>query len=331
MVLWQISTFHHLHTSGFGRPFPRHGLQLLFWFSNHCVTFDLDVLRMVSECEPENGAYGFHRFGNLEELLPVLPRSSRELVYFVVGNLRVRSYPGSADLPPFVRENLGVVGGASNSDRIIISYQPEARLVARVYVTEHDDANAGRFRSDGTHEVAPELIRLLQNPELDLSSLLALMGYYDDLVAFPEAEETRAALGAVQRPDPDRFRSVVPYSAPRRTRRRKTKRSRKQISWNLRWTDPYRDYYEDSWIRSRNYGAGYGASYGGGYGSGGGGGFSRFLKFLLKVGAIYLAAKCFRWLMRNFWSPNWEQNLLKKQTSRFPSSPATHIMLDYVY
>lgn len=79
MVLWQISTFHHLHTSGFGRPFPRHGLQLLFWFSNHCVTFDLDVLRMVSECEPENGAYGFHRFGNLEELLPVLPRSSREI------------------------------------------------------------------------------------------------------------------------------------------------------------------------------------------------------------------------------------------------------------
>lgn len=109
MVLWQLCTLHHLHTSGFGRPFPRHGLQLLFWFSNHCVTFDLDVLKvsgerhrlpmkpdremfhgsfrfsqMVSECEPENGAYGFHRFGNLEELLPVLPkpkkkRSTREV------------------------------------------------------------------------------------------------------------------------------------------------------------------------------------------------------------------------------------------------------------
>lgn len=42
MVLWQIHTLDHLDTSGFGRPFPRHGLQLLFWFSNHCVTFEPD-------------------------------------------------------------------------------------------------------------------------------------------------------------------------------------------------------------------------------------------------------------------------------------------------
>lgn len=161
----------------------------------------------------------------------------------MVGNLRVRSYPGSADLPPFVRENLRV-GGASNSDRIIISFQPKTRLVEKVYVTEHDDANAGRFRSDGTHEVGPELIRLLQNPELDLSSLLALMGYYDDLEMLPEAEELdldRFCSGVMA----DDGGSLVPYSAPQRKRRKKTKSGRKQkplreISWSLSWADPYR-------------------------------------------------------------------------------------------
>ncbi|XP_054882407.1 uncharacterized protein LOC129356890 isoform X2 [Poeciliopsis prolifica] len=196
MLLWQIHTLHHLDTSGFGRPFPRHGLQLLFWFSNHCVTFEPDnsgdVMKLVSGCQPENGAFGFHRFGNMEELLPVLlkpkkNKSSRQLVYFVVGNLSTQSYPRSADLPPFVRENLGA-GGVSNSDRIIISYQVKTRLVDKVYITEHEDAAAGRFRSDGTHEVSSQLIRLLQNPQLDLSSLLTQMGYYDEVVMLQDAE-----------------------------------------------------------------------------------------------------------------------------------------------
>lgn len=43
MIQWKLSTLDHLMISGFGRPFPRHGLQLLFWFANQCVT-----------CEPIN-------------------------------------------------------------------------------------------------------------------------------------------------------------------------------------------------------------------------------------------------------------------------------------
>lgn len=42
MVLCQLCSLDHLDVSGFGRPPPRHGLQLLFWFANHCVTFDPD-------------------------------------------------------------------------------------------------------------------------------------------------------------------------------------------------------------------------------------------------------------------------------------------------
>ncbi|MED6255231.1 hypothetical protein ATANTOWER_006452 [Ataeniobius toweri] len=85
MVLWQLRSLDHLNTSEFGRPFPRHGLQLLFWFSNHCVSFELnnsgDVMKLVSECQPEKGVYGFHKFGNVEELLPVLykPKKNKSI------------------------------------------------------------------------------------------------------------------------------------------------------------------------------------------------------------------------------------------------------------
>uniref|UniRef100_A0A3Q3GYB7 Uncharacterized LOC108251393 n=1 Tax=Kryptolebias marmoratus TaxID=37003 RepID=A0A3Q3GYB7_KRYMA len=159
MVQWQLCTLDHLNISGFGRPPPRHGLQLLFWFSNHCVTF-----------EPDNcGVYGFHRFGNIEELLPLL--------YFEVGNLNTMTYPESADLPASVREYYGIGGkyNGSNMDRIIISYQVKTRVVEKVYVTEHDNEDLGGFRSDGTHEISPELIRVLQDPQLDLSTFLTFM------------------------------------------------------------------------------------------------------------------------------------------------------------
>ncbi|XP_043968979.1 uncharacterized protein LOC122828946 isoform X1 [Gambusia affinis] len=370
MVLWQIHTLDHLDTSGFGRPFPRHGLQLLFWFSNHCVTFEPDnsgdVMKLVSGCQPENGAYGFHRFGNMEELLPVLHKpkknkSSRQLLYFVVGNLSTQSYPQSADLPAFVRENLGA-DGVSNSDRIIISYQVKTRLVGKVYVTEHDDADVGGFRSDGTHEVSSQLIRLLQNPQLDLSSLLTQMGYYDDVEMLQDAQDpsVQMMLSMMQNDptgffsqafsrqldldrfcsstNPDGSGSLMCYTTLQKKKKKKKKSSKKlkrlrELSWRSSWSDPYRDYYEDCWIRS-SYGSG------GSYGKGGGGGFSWFLKLVLKAGALYLAARCLFWLVRNIWRSNWIDKLLQRipgwislypSFPRFLSFPRTHIMLDYVY
>uniref|UniRef100_A0A3Q2PR45 Uncharacterized LOC105918083 n=1 Tax=Fundulus heteroclitus TaxID=8078 RepID=A0A3Q2PR45_FUNHE len=372
MVLWRLCTLDHLDTSGFGRPFPRHGLQLLFWFSNHCVSFEPadsgDVMKLVSECQPENGDYGFHKFRNVEELLPVLHKpkkhkSTRQLLYFVVGNLNAASYPESADLPPFVRENHGA-DGSSNSDRVIISYQAKTRVVDKVYVTEHDDADAGRFRSDGTHEVSPELIRVLQNPLLDLSCFLAQMGYYEDAEVLQDTEEMQdpsvQMMLSMMQNDPsgffseafsqqlnfDQFRfnmntddggAVVHYTPVKKKKKKKKKRSNQkpsplgEIYWRSSRQLPYRDFDEDYWITSSRR---YGYSYGAGYGRGGGGGFSSFLKILLKVGAIYLAAKCFSWLVKRLWSTNWDENLLHAipgRTSRYPGCRHTHVMLDYVY
>ncbi|XP_071388861.1 uncharacterized protein [Centroberyx affinis] len=192
MVQWQLSTPEHLMHSGFGRPRPRHGLQLLFWFANHCVTCEpsnlVVVMMLVSDCQPERGFYGFHQFGNIEELLPVLRRpkkrkSGRQVAYFEVGNLNTETYPASANLPAYVRENYGLRGSRrkDNIDRIIISYQVKTRVVEMVYVTEHDTAASGRFSPDRTHEISPELIRALQSPQLELTTFLIQMGYYGDL------------------------------------------------------------------------------------------------------------------------------------------------------
>ncbi|KAE8301109.1 hypothetical protein D5F01_LYC01268 [Larimichthys crocea] len=155
MVQWQICSVQDLMNSGFGRPFPRHGLQLLFWFANHCVTCELInfvvIMKLVSDCQPENGFYGFHMFGNIEELLPLLDRRNKKRQ----GN----------------RNDY-------NTDRIIISYQVRTRVVETVYVTEHDGAGCGRFSPDRTHEISFELIRALQSPQLDLTTFLIQTGYY---------------------------------------------------------------------------------------------------------------------------------------------------------
>uniref|UniRef100_A0A3B3I5R7 Uncharacterized protein n=1 Tax=Oryzias latipes TaxID=8090 RepID=A0A3B3I5R7_ORYLA len=146
MVLWQLCTLEHLRTSSFGYPPPRHGLQLLFWFANDCLQ---------SHVQPEEGDFGFHVFGNVEEEDGC-------------------QYAAAASLPPYVRENYNTFGGydSNNTDRIIISYQRTSRQVEAVYVTEHDDADLGMFRHDGTFQVSAELIRALQNPQLDLNLVI---------------------------------------------------------------------------------------------------------------------------------------------------------------
>lgn len=53
MVQWQLCTPENLMYSGFGRPFPRHGLQLLFWFSNQCVT--CEVVQLVVTMKVRSG------------------------------------------------------------------------------------------------------------------------------------------------------------------------------------------------------------------------------------------------------------------------------------
>lgn len=112
------------------------------------------------------------------------PSVSLQVIYFEVGNLNTETYPGSANLPPYVRENYELDGylGNYNMDRIIISFHVRTKVVETVYVTEHDTAVLGMFSPDRTHEIGPELIQALQSPQLDLTTFLTKMGYYEPTV-----------------------------------------------------------------------------------------------------------------------------------------------------
>ncbi|KAF7649832.1 hypothetical protein LDENG_00135320 [Lucifuga dentata] len=150
MVNLPLTTLEDLRNSGFGRPFPRHGLQLLFWFANSCVL----------------------QLNNFVDIMKV--------AYYEVGNLNKESHPGSSNLPSYVRENYDFkyCHGNDNMDRIIISYQVTTRVIKKVYITEHGGVVFGRFSPDRTHEISPELIQALQSPYLDRTTFLTLMGYH---------------------------------------------------------------------------------------------------------------------------------------------------------
>nr|XP_015828834.2 uncharacterized protein LOC107394415 [Nothobranchius furzeri] len=350
MVKWQLFTLDHLNICGFGCPPPRHGLQLLYWFANHCLTFDPgdfeDVMKLASDCQPENSVYGFHHFGNTEEILPVLckhknKKSRRQLVYYVVGNLNTKTYPKSAELPKFVRENYEMDSSA-NIDRIIISYQVQNRKVEKVYITEHDDERYGRFQYDRTHEILPELIQALQNPQQELSTFLTQMGYYGD-VETQNSDPSDQLILSVMQNDPfesfseafsqhvdlnfdpfsynqqglHQFSSTGPDHRKVQKKNKKAKTNKRltimrQSSWDPRWYQP-EDFNKEEEKRTE-------------------GRFS-WSKLLFGLGAFYLAAKCFRWLMRSCWYQNLHQNhnLFKTIHPRTPRCAAPHVMLDYIY
>ncbi|XP_044045628.1 uncharacterized protein LOC122873246 [Siniperca chuatsi] len=377
MVQWKLWTLEHLMNSGFGRPFPRHGLQLLFWFANHCVICELInyvvIMKLVSDCHPERGFYGFHLFSNIEELLPVLdkPRkrkSNRQVAYFEVGNLNTEIYPASANLPAYVRENYGLDGnrGNYNIDRIIISYQVRTRVVETVYVTEHDRVSFGRFSPDRTYEISSELIRALQNPQLDLTTFLTHTGYYGDIqvveandieeIYYPEPSAQQmfnivqtysGSTARTEQSDDLRFFSeafnqqpdvnIEPFSYDQQVHYIINVTSHN--SGLVANSEVQRKYSRPKTnkrpqdLRQSYWPSGWEKPYKGfdeeAKKRSGGGGFS-FVKILLSAGVLYLAAKCFSWL-RNWWKVDLNENFVKMIPWRTPSYQHTHIMLDYVY
>ncbi len=52
-----------LRETRFGRPRPRHGLNLLWWFAHKCVEIDSNG-QMIAQCNPEYGDFDFDLFYN---------------------------------------------------------------------------------------------------------------------------------------------------------------------------------------------------------------------------------------------------------------------------
>ncbi|XP_059410999.1 uncharacterized protein LOC132144227 [Carassius carassius] len=151
-----------LRESGFGRPQPRHGLRLLYWFANECVSFDEDN-NMLSECNPANGEFGFHHFNNrcygkkfLDEFL----------------DLNFEKYPEAEDLPDYVLEDRYTDEHNSNKDRIIVSLDQD--WFHEVYVTQHDRSN--NYDPDATHRISRGLLMIIRR--MSLEDFLRKMDYY---------------------------------------------------------------------------------------------------------------------------------------------------------
>ncbi|KTG02916.1 hypothetical protein cypCar_00045084 [Cyprinus carpio] len=155
-----------LSNTRFGRPRPRHGLRLLYWFANECVSFENS--NMLSECDPAEGDFGFHYFENRydqygNKLLP-----DEEFPYYVVGNL---NSPGAEDLPDYVSEDKYTDEHNSNTDRIIVSLDEE--WFHQVYVTQHHDRS--NYDPHATHRISRGLLMIIRR--MSLEGFLEKMGY----------------------------------------------------------------------------------------------------------------------------------------------------------
>ncbi|XP_064843256.1 uncharacterized protein LOC135554751 [Oncorhynchus masou masou] len=166
-----LNNMAELRGSRFGRPWPRHGLKLLFWFANDYIVFD-DDNQMVANYDPEEGDFGFHHFRNRLECennvcKRLLPYS--EYPFYEVGNLYL---PTSKSLPKYVREGNTHQIDTSNMDRLIISMRPDM-TVDQVYVTQHEDLRS--FDPVNTYRISRGLLMIICGHPL--SKFLKQAGY----------------------------------------------------------------------------------------------------------------------------------------------------------
>uniref|UniRef100_A0A8C8MEY8 Uncharacterized protein n=1 Tax=Oncorhynchus tshawytscha TaxID=74940 RepID=A0A8C8MEY8_ONCTS len=156
-----------LRGSRFGRPWPRHGLKLLFWFANDYI-----------------GDFGFHHFRNRRECennvcKRLLPDDGYP--FYEVGNLHLTA---SDSMPEYVSEdNTGNID-TSNMDRLIISMRPDM-TVDKVYVTKHEDLRS--FDPVNTYRISRGLLMIIcGHPFADMS-----LGYFLEQVGYSTYEPMR--------------------------------------------------------------------------------------------------------------------------------------------
>ncbi len=142
----------HLRETGFGQPYPRHGLSLLCWFAQKCVEIDDDG-NMIALCDPEHRDFGFRPFHNSEGILPDI-----DLQYYEMGNLHHRG-----KMPDYVTKYYDSDVRESNADRIVVSVNSDDKWFERIYVTHH--LGQGRFDENATFRISQGLIKIIQNRE----------------------------------------------------------------------------------------------------------------------------------------------------------------------
>ncbi|XP_036375359.1 uncharacterized protein LOC118771457 [Megalops cyprinoides] len=158
-----------LEGKDFGHNYPRHGLNLLYWFAHEYITFDNNN-NIQSKQDPKEGVFGFHYFGNKEAVFPSL-RNQRGYNYYAVGNLfDSQNLPESQRLPDYVTEEFRSSKNLdsrdqNNRDRIVVRRTPYGSI-DEVYVTQHYDFSAGhgsQYDPDNTFRISSDLLKDIRN------------------------------------------------------------------------------------------------------------------------------------------------------------------------
>ncbi|XP_019906158.3 uncharacterized protein LOC109616225 [Esox lucius] len=171
-----LNNMEELRDSEFGRPKPRHGLKLLYWFANNYIVFNEDH-QMVAQYDPDDGDFGFHPFHNRLECgnndcRRLLPDDGNQ--FFEVGNLH---FSVSKSMPKYVWKDYSGYPGDSNMDRLIISMRPD-EIVDKVYVTQHDDLMT--FDPVNTYRISRGLLMIIcghRSAGMSLGDFLNQVGY----------------------------------------------------------------------------------------------------------------------------------------------------------
>ncbi|KAK9981817.1 hypothetical protein ABG768_001341 [Culter alburnus] len=172
-MMQTLNELSHLRDSRFGQPWPRHGLKLLYWFANDCVSFGNENI-MISECDPADGDFGFHLFENRydengDKLLPDI-----DFPYYVVGNL---NSPGAEELPEYISDKYNYEYNI-NTDRIIVSLYDE-EWFHRVYVTQHHN-RSNDYDPNATYRISRGLLMIIKR--MCLEHFLEEMDYYTSIL-----------------------------------------------------------------------------------------------------------------------------------------------------
>ncbi|XP_039541881.1 uncharacterized protein wu:fc75a09 [Pimephales promelas] len=171
-MLEKITTIRDLIKCGFGQPWPRHGLKLLYWFAKDCIWVNEDG-DMFLACNPANGVFGFHLFENRytkrnEKLLPDV-----NFHYYLLGNL---NSPGADMLPNYIKKHNNIMHDESNADRLIVTDHEQMKF-GKIYLTTHNDQS--NYDPNATFHISRSLLKIIKSYP-NLEDFLQSLGYQDE-------------------------------------------------------------------------------------------------------------------------------------------------------
>uniref|UniRef100_A0A3B1J140 Uncharacterized protein n=1 Tax=Astyanax mexicanus TaxID=7994 RepID=A0A3B1J140_ASTMX len=154
-----LNSLPDLRNAEYGQPYPRNGLNLLYWFATDFVEVNEDNTVSVRAYSPSEKHFGFEWFHNNEGLFP-----QTGLKYYEVGSLHRDKLK---ELPEYVRRGYTRHMDDSNTDRIVVGI-PKRRgrlssVLKSIYVTSHDDQK--KFDPDETFRITPQLLSIISNME----------------------------------------------------------------------------------------------------------------------------------------------------------------------